>query len=137
MSELKANPLAGLLAIVMPTLAALVTSDATQAVRLLETATWAPAALEARTVIGFRDGHPVGLMEPLEIPPGYVPVYGLSPAGVALAATEHASRVQEEAQELAAYHGAMGALAASLPVSWRDVAEATDRYRAALVGDAR
>jgi hypothetical protein len=137
MHELKPNPLRDLLVIVMPTLAALVAADPATAVRLLETATWVPSALAVRTVLGFRDGQPVGLVEDIDIPAGYVPVYGLTPAGVALAASEHASRVHEEAQELEAYWAAMRAVGAVLAVTRQDVEDATARYRAALAEAAR
>lgn len=150
MHELKPNPFRGLLVIVMPTLAALAAAGQfppasgtpefarfMDAARLVETAIWVPEALTARTVISFRDGSPVGLLDEIEIPAGYVPVYGMTAEGVALAASEHASRVHAEGQEVEIYQAARDALAEALEVSWRDVDDVTERYKRALTEAAR
>ncbi|WP_436526997.1 hypothetical protein [Actinoplanes sp. HUAS TT8] len=134
MHELKPNRLTNALyVVVVPTLAAMSLADPAQVVLALEAAIWTAERLPVTTVIGFRpDGQPVGLIAPVEIPAGYVPVYGTTETAAYLAAEEMAHRVREGMEDTEAYWAAMNALSGRLAVSWRDVDLATERYKAAL-----
>lgn len=111
MHELTPHTLDGLTVVAMPTVAAFALADPAEVVRLLEVAIWEAEALPCKTVVSFRNGHPVSLLDDVTIPAGYVPVYGLTAEQARLAAQDHAHHVSEAVADLDTYQKALGALA--------------------------
>lgn len=134
------EPRPGLYAVVMPTLAAAVLAPMDAVALLTEVAIWSPWSLPCKTVLGLRQGRPVGLLnEPITVPDGYTVLYGRTAADARDAATDHAHRLSEAVMPEPAYDEALQRIGVRLGVSRRDVDLATERYATALAGalDAR